>query len=378
MEAKGYSHRVVPFLFVFFALVSSFAGAGPSAGAEVARRAESLRLYEDPYWRTLVHYRATIGGYESLVDDPAFFFAEDGKRNPRAELEATVEAFFSPKAEGVVHPTARFPGRYLWLRQRLGLDVGAFPYDGDADYLARLRAIDPGSIYLVFPSGYMKNPASLFGHTFLLVESNGQSRLLASAINYGAVTEDSPGPLYALKGLVGAYPGYFSVVPYYEKIRDYGDIDMRDMWEYRLIFSDAEKDRLIRHVFELGKIHSDYFFIGENCSYNLLYLIEAAKPDSRVTDRFGPIVEPIATVKLAERLGLTGTFRTALAVCTNPVGGGGAFRKRERVRSRCVSREEVCARFSLYRGGCREKGRDSGSCRRLREVSFRERKNVAV
>ena len=65
---------------------------------EVIQKAQDLKLWEEPYWHTLVHYKPTFfGHYKSLVDDPEFFCAKNGKTNPRAELMATVRAFFEEK-----------------------------------------------------------------------------------------------------------------------------------------------------------------------------------------------------------------------------------------------------------------------------------------
>lgn len=113
----------------------------------------------------------------------------------------------------------------------------------------------------------------------------------------------SGGPLYAILGLAGGFHGYYGFEAYYEKIKQYSDMDMRDMWEYRLNLTDDEKDRLLRHVFDLAGIYSKYFFTGENCSYNLLFLIEAARPETKVTERIGG-VEPVETVKLIYESGL--------------------------------------------------------------------------
>ncbi|MDY3707722.1 MAG: DUF4105 domain-containing protein [Treponema berlinense] len=298
---------------------------------EVIQKAQDLKLWEDPYWRTLVHYKPTFfGHYKSLVDDPEFFCAKNGKTNPRAELIATVRAFFEEKIEIPEetkeeinsesqkesdgsekntkikkHAIERFPGRYRWICEKLGLKNSDFPYDGDAAYQALLTKLNPGDIYLVFPAGYLKRPASVFGHTFLLVETKGRPRLTANSINYGAVTTLTGGPLYALLGLVGGFKGYYGFEAYYEKIKQYSDMDMRDMWEYRLNLTDDEKDRMLRHVFDLAGIYSRYYFTGENCSYNLLFLIEAARPSTKVTELIGGVVEPVETVKLVYESGLT-------------------------------------------------------------------------
>lgn len=274
--------------------------------ADAVARALEMHLADDPYWHTLLHYKpAAFGHYKSLVDDPYFFMAVDGKKNPEAELIATINGFFSvPPNEDEFHAIRRFPGRYAWLKEQLHLTDSDFPYDGDIFFRATMMQMNPGDLYLVFPAGYMKNPASVFGHTFLLVEYEGKPRLLANAINYGAVTQGPHGLTYMLRGLFGAYNGYYGFIPYYEKIKQYANIDMRDMWEYRLILSAEEKERLFRHVFDMSSIYSKYFFISENCSYNLLFLLEAACPETRLTQKIAGVVEPVETVKLIYEEGL--------------------------------------------------------------------------
>ncbi|MGN0729190.1 Lnb N-terminal periplasmic domain-containing protein [Treponema sp.] len=274
--------------------------------SETVRRANDLKLYEAPYWKTLLHYkRSLFHKNKSLVDDPLFFCAKNGKTNPKAELEATIKAFFSPAPKpDERHAIERFPGRFKWLCTQLNLSESDFPYNGDALYRSIIEKVKPGDTYLVFPTGFLKNPASVFGHTFLLVESQGTTRLLANSINYGAVTNISGGVTYALLGLFGGFRGYFGFVPYYEKIKQYANMDMRDIWEYRLDFTEEEKDRMLRHVFDLSGIYSRYFFISENCSYNLLFLIEAARPQTDITNVLSGVVEPIETVKTIYRLGL--------------------------------------------------------------------------
>lgn len=304
-----YGFRDVPYLFIvissLFIICPAFTEVKIQNSDEAILKAEALKLWKEPYWHTLVHYkRSFFGRYKSLIDDPDFFCAKNGKNNPRAELLATLRAFFEEKTQNK-HATERFSGRYRWLCEKLGLKGSDFNYNGDAVYQEFLEKLNPGDIYLVFPAGYLKRPASVFGHTFLLVETTGRPRLTANSINYGAVTSMAGGPLYAILGLAGGFHGYYGFEPYYEKIKQYSDMDMRDMWEYHLNLTDDEKDRMLRHVFELAGIYSRYFFTGENCSYNLLFLLEAARPATKLTELIGGVVEPVETVKLVYESGLT-------------------------------------------------------------------------
>ena len=82
------------------------------------------------------------------------------------------------------------------------------------------------------------------------------------------------------------FQGIFLHPPYYEKVTEYNNIDHRDIWEYDLNFSEHEVLRMVMHMWELKDIYSDYYFFDENCSYDLLYLLEAARPSLELTDEF--------------------------------------------------------------------------------------------
>jgi hypothetical protein len=129
----------------------------------------------------------------------------------------------------------------------------------------------------------------MYGHTLLRVDAKDQdekTRLLAYAINYAANTNETNGVAFAINGLFGGYPGTFSMMPYYLKVREYSDMENRDVWEYELNLSPDVVDRVLMHVWELGPIYFDYYFFDENCSYYLLELLEAARPDMNLTGPF--------------------------------------------------------------------------------------------
>jgi len=254
--------------------------------AEILTRSKELRLHEEREWRLLLHYQKAMFGYKSLIDDPKFFLAPDGHKNPRSELEATIRGFFQTEPEGDEHPLCRFPLRYEWLKSRLGIDPERLPKAECPRLKNVTETIKPESSALIFPTSHINSPASMFGHTLLTFNSGIKSPLLSHAINYSAVTNETFGPLYAIKGLLGYYPGYFSILPYYAKIQEYSDFDHRDIWEYHLNLNESELKRMLLHIFELESIYSDYYFFGENCSYNLMYLFDVARPSLTLTDRF--------------------------------------------------------------------------------------------
>ena len=277
----------------------------PSDLSSLLVTSRQMELSKDPYWHTLLHYKKTLLGFHSLVDDPRFFLALSGKYDPQAELEATLRGLFSPEGDEKQHPACRFVARYDWLADRLKIDRSRLPVPECRRFGEIMGEIKPASVTLIFPAAHINSPASMFGHTLLTVDTASKSRLLAQAINYSAVTRETFGPLFAVKGLFGSYPGYFSTLPYYAKLQEYSDIDNRDIWEYPLNLSGEEIKRLLMHTFEMDGIYSDYFFFDENCSYNLLFLLDAARPSIGLTDQFPLWVIPIDTVRKAQENGLT-------------------------------------------------------------------------
>lgn len=279
-------------------------GAGRDSYSEtLIKKARSEKLWEEPEWITFLHYDKSFFGFKSRVDDPQFFFFAEGKYDPEKEMYATINAMFGPETDDS-NRLYKFTARYNWLKTRLSIDETKLNDNFDKKFSTFYDNYKPVKVTLVFPAGYMNNPASMFGHTFLLLESEDSSKLLAQSANYAAITNETAGPIYWFKGFFGMYPGYYSFVPYYKKVQEYNDAEMRDMWEYELDLSGDDIRTVMRHVVEMENIYSDYYFLDENCSFNLLYLIQAAKPQTNLTDSFAFGVEPVDTLRVVRNKNL--------------------------------------------------------------------------
>jgi hypothetical protein len=275
---------------------------------ELVAAARSRRLADERGWHALLYYQPdTLGrGVTSLADTPEFFLAPEGRTDPAAELDATLAAFFEPPAtdDAIEHPQCRYPARFAWLDAQLGFDPARLPRQ-PCPLLAVFRQ-DLGPVHgvsLIFPEAYMNNPASMFGHTLLRLdaapwdERERARDLLAYAINFAADTGNDGGALFAVKGLTGSYTGRFSIAPYYDKVKQYGDWESRDIWEYRLDLTPDEIELLILHVWEMRTVGFDYYFFTENCSYALLGLIEVARPELDLRGRFRGWAIPADTLR---------------------------------------------------------------------------------
>lgn len=244
-------------------------------------------IYNDREWEVLLHYKWNLFlGKRSLVDDKKFFLAENGKKSPKDELVATIKGIFATEGydDDNKHPYCKFPARRSWLTERLSIDESMMPQKNCSEFEALRKEMDPTSVTLIFPFLYIQRPVSMFGHTLLRINTRHNDPLLGHGVTFNALMPDDENPVvYSFMGLFGAYPGQYSVKKYYTTIFEYIGIEKRDIWEYDLNLTQEETYKLFMHLWELSDVYSDYWFLDENCSYNLLFLIEAARPSLHLT-----------------------------------------------------------------------------------------------
>lgn len=291
-------------------------------------RAKLLHLSDSKEWKDLLH----IDKYKSEIVSTYFFLTPITSKQPKnlaeLELEATIYAFYQPIESVVVpevikeqrqkqieffekndiklptrsiepedyHALCRFPARLHFLSKHL--DFKDLPQVHCDDFIRTRDYMMPTKASIVFPTAHINSPASMFGHTFLLLDSMYQSRLLAFAINYQADADpDKENAIsFALKGLFGFYTGSYSILPYYDKIKEYVNVESRDMWEYELKLNNEEIAQLYRHIWELSDAFSYYYFFHRNCSYNILWLLEVARPSLSLRKAFIYQVNPPETL----------------------------------------------------------------------------------
>jgi len=248
-------------------------------------------LAREPVWRAMLHIPP--GSTRSAITDARFFLAPDGARNPRAELEATLARLGDPAV------VDRFPGRMEWLAERLGL---ARPRCEAFEKV--WSQLQPRSARFVFADAYMSSPASMFGHTLLVIRGARGADPLQQAVNYAAVTQETNGLLFAYRGIFGKYPGAFSLMPYHRKLQEYTHTEHRDLWEYELELDEPALRRLTLHLWEVKGLGAPYHFFDRNCSFQILHLLQVARPDLDLFGQLPPWVLPLDTLRTVERSGM--------------------------------------------------------------------------
>ena len=254
--------------------------------------AKEKELSKSSYWHTLLHMPEN----ESEVANKAFFLAEDGKTDASAELEATINALYNEQRFDDNSTACLFPARKHWLVQEL--DMKGLPKVQCEEFEYLMEQMSPDSVSLIFPFTQGSSPSSMFGHTFLRIDSNTKPKMLSYAFNYASESNDDDNHLqYMYKGFFGGYKGSYSLRPYYAKIKEYRDLEERDIWEYDLNFTKEETHQMIRHIWEVEINYSWYYFFTKNCSYKMLWMMEAARPGLNLRKYFNYHVIPSETIR---------------------------------------------------------------------------------
>ncbi|HNX58008.1 MAG TPA: DUF4105 domain-containing protein, partial [Spirochaetota bacterium] len=238
-------------------------------------RAHELKLSDSTYWRVIMHYHESSGGWESEIDDPRFFLAADGKNNPSSELDATIRLLFSGKESA---ESLRFTGRYEWLMRTLnpkGLRNAAL----DKEVGKVIAQFDPWKMTVLFSDEYPGAIESAFGHVFLGVYPREGSSAKKIVLNYAGDMKKDPYYVVPFKGLFGGYQGKYSIQDYERKVTGYGKNERRAVWEYDMNCTREEIERVVLHLHELDTIYCNFYFLDENCSQKLQSLMQPARPE---------------------------------------------------------------------------------------------------
>jgi len=238
------------------------------------------KLSEHKRWSSLLHYRTSIWREtKSEIYSPDFFLSPNGRTSLVDELDATIKAMNAPMgANPNHHAQCRFPARAIWLKKMIP-DVAKFwPVVTCPDYLSYSKKGKIESVSMIFATGYLSNPASYFGHPlikFNLPQSKMPNHLLDTSINFGAITPQNENPfVYAGKGLFGGYDATFTHRTFYYNNHSYGEVELRDMWEYRLNLTPEEVEYFYAHIWEVIGKKFPYYFFSENCATAAARLIE--------------------------------------------------------------------------------------------------------
>ncbi len=274
--------------------------------------AEQKQLDQHITWQRLMY---ADQAKKSEVTYNGYFYAHDGKTHLKNELQADINALFISAADNQ-SIRCKFPARSQWLIQQLQIDARHLPQVNCPEFETWFNQIKPHKATLIYATDFMGNPSSMFGHTLLRLDPKDQKQLnlVSYAINYAATVTGQDNWSYAWKGLTGQYPGEYSLMPYYRKVKEYGDFESRDLWEYELNLTEDETHFLVKHIWEMQQVSFPYYFVSDNCAYRLLGLLDLVRPNLNLKQQFSYAAIPIQTVKAIDQQQLVAdvVYRPAL------------------------------------------------------------------
>lgn len=264
-------------------------------------------------WLRLLQYRDDTSSSESVALNAEFFASATGMTDPVAEFNTLQNYFADPR---ILHPVRKepwacvFPARFTFIKKAISADwkrPSCPEFDEWKQHFPREH------VALVFSSAYKGNPASIFGHTFLVfnkaadLADQGRGTLFGYAVAFLADTKDDTNPVtYTVNGIFGGFQGKYDLNTYYETVNNYNNAENRDLWEYPLNLNDEERERLVEHLWEVA--HSGqfkYYFFDENCSWHMLSLLEAARPQVDLKSLSPLVTIPSETIRDIKNQGLT-------------------------------------------------------------------------
>ena len=230
----------------------------------------SQPFYESRLWLNALYYEKVQDGFASLADSERFFITEDGKTNPKLEYEAS---FLLVSNQDLEFKT-RFPYRY-----KIIAEANQIKYEPSVH-------VDPNieSAVIVFPNRYMENPASMFGHLFIILKSK-QGILDSNIVHFIASTGDINQFSYIYYGLSGKFKGGFLVEPYYKKIKEYNYVEDREVDYYSLQLNTDTVTDMQLHAIDLRQTYFDYYFFDENCAYFIAKYLNNFLPEDIIERR---------------------------------------------------------------------------------------------
>ncbi len=269
-------------------------------------KASEKALSNDPQWLKLLHVDLDSGLSE--VNSADFFLSPQGGSNPLAELIATIASLQSlENLDSDNHGQCRYPARYQWLKSKRILPETK--QAACSAYRSWNEANRAESLSLVYATGYLDNPASFYGHLLLRLNTPSgdvQGHLLDTSIDFGAIIPDEENPVvYIARGLTGGYDAGFTQGSFYEQTQAYGDIELRDMWEYRLRLTPDETSLIVAHLWELQGHLFTYYYLTKNCAYRIVELVQLVSDDTLLKSVKGwiPPIDLIKRLQKAEHDG---------------------------------------------------------------------------
>ncbi|MFT5298470.1 MAG: hypothetical protein ACI9YH_004518 [Colwellia sp.] len=236
----------------------------------LVEQSKKLVLFEHPIWQAILHVKngkPINSNYERYLSANNF--------SVEKEMALTLELILNDKQS-----ECNYPARINFLQQFLDFNetLDLSHCDSYQEYLQKVPITD---IYLIYASENVKNASSMLGHIMLRMDGiNDKGLNVSHGITFFTELEGFNVPKILYDSLVTGKKGIFQIAPYSDFVNNYLNIELRNVWEYKLSLSDIQK-QLIRDIaWELGSTDLSYFFHTYNCATVTQLLIASSVPET--------------------------------------------------------------------------------------------------
>ncbi len=231
---------------------------------------------------------------QSAVHHQNFFVSEGvdkGRVDAYQEMVALVNALEDEQM--YQHMACRFPARIHWLQSQGVINKEVVCPDFEA-WAAQMNV---QQLSMMFAEEHPDLLSSAFAHTLLKAETKTSldtgSDTDALAINYTVSSNQEDGAIKGIvKSIAGKYAGVMEIKPFDEMDVFYRQKHKRDMWQYVLELDEAQIAQMIRHIWEVKDMARSYYFTHDNCSTEIVRLIDVVRPDLALLAQSGNITIP--------------------------------------------------------------------------------------
>ena len=262
------------YLYSFFLLLLISSGSFAKSIKDYQNPEDVFSVSTQEEWLHLLHYNDK----KSVVVDKTFFLSQDGIKNPKNEMDAFIKEYIHPTYTGEEDIVCRFPARVNFIKKHFNLPNRKQTTDCIGYYEFREK-VSAEKIYIVFAGENNVSPSSMMGHLFLKLSGKINGITREHAFGFLATFEEQTTVVTYSKILLNIIDGYYMLSPYDTKVLEYTEKEQRPLWEFELKLSEAEKEKLLQHLWELKNKQITYDFIAHNCGNAAIKVLQVAKND---------------------------------------------------------------------------------------------------
>lgn len=129
-----------------------------------------------------------------------------------------------------------------------------------------VNSMDIEDVYLAYVHPSLSTPMSYLGHNFLVLKKKGTWNF-SKVFGFSAIIpQDITFSKLLLNGALGNLQGKFTYANFFEFLRQYNDVEQRDIELFKINLSEADKLDLISRTISVHDKISNYNYFSSNCS----------------------------------------------------------------------------------------------------------------